>query len=197
MTNGVDFDRFADTYDDDLDSALSVSGEGREFFARERIAWLAQCLSPLRQSVDYVLDYGCGTGDTTVLLRELLGCKGMIGLDISIRSLAHARCNHGSDSCRFVTPDEHVPDGSIDVVYCNGVFHHIPVAERRGVVDYIYRCLRPGGIFALWENNPWNLGTRYVMRRCSFDRNAIKISPLTSSRLLARGGSGERLHPEA
>jgi hypothetical protein len=23
-------------------------------------------------------------------------------------------------------------------------------------VDYVYRSLRPGGLFAFWENNPWN-----------------------------------------
>ena len=33
-------------------------------------------------------------------------------------------------------------------------------------------ALRPGGLFALWENNPWNPGTRLVMRRIPFDRDA-------------------------
>ena len=63
--------------------------------------------------------------------------------------------------------------GSADLVYCNGIFHQIPVAERMAAVDYIQCCLRPGGMFALW---PWNSGTRYVMSRCTFDRNAIPIA---------------------
>jgi hypothetical protein len=25
--------------------------------------------------------------------------------------------------------------------------------------------MRPGGVVALWENNPWNPATRYVMGR--------------------------------
>jgi SAM-dependent methyltransferase len=74
------------------------------------------------------------------------------------------------------------------MVYCNGVFHHIAVAERASSLDYIRRCLRPGGLFALWENNPWNLGTRYVMSRCSFDRDAIMISPPEAARLLRAQG---------
>src|SRR5215471_13183699 len=160
MTGPAEFDQFADSYDDDLNRALSVSGEGKEFFARGRINWLARRLRP-DQQVHTVLDYGCGTGDATTLLRELLGCKDIIGLDVSVRSLEHARRKHGSDQCRFLTFDEYTPQGSIDVVYCNGVFHHIPVAQRETAVDYVYRCLRPGGMFALWENNPWNPGTRY------------------------------------
>jgi hypothetical protein len=55
-------------------------------------------------------------------------------------------------------------------------------------VDYILRCLRPGGLFALWENNPWNPGTRYVMSRIPFDRDAVTITPPQATKLLrARG----------
>jgi SAM-dependent methyltransferase len=72
----------------------------------------------------------------------------------------------------------------VDLVYCNGVFHHIPLGERNSSLDYIRRCLRPGGIFALWENNPWNPGTRYVMSQCSFDQDAIAIPATEAKHLL-------------
>ena len=39
-------------------------------------------------------------------------------------------------------------------------------------------ALRPGGLFAFWENNPWNPGTRLVMSRIPFDRDAITLSAL-------------------
>jgi SAM-dependent methyltransferase len=68
------------------------------------------------------------------------------------------------------------------------VFHHIPVADRAGSLEYIYRCLRPGGMFALWENNPWNPGTQYVMHKCEFDRDAVKIAPPEGARLLRDAG---------
>jgi SAM-dependent methyltransferase len=137
MKNVAEFDQFADSYDDDLSQALSVSGESKEFFARGRIAWLARRLKPFGQPVRSLVDYGCGVGDTTALVRELLGCETIIGLDVSVRSLERARRNHG--------------------------------------------C-------SLWENNPWNPGTQYVMHRCCFDRNAIKMSAPVASRLLAEGG---------
>jgi len=187
MSDSAEFDQFAENYDDCLNSALAASGENKEFFARERVRWLARCLQEFHQDCRSVLDYGCGVGDTTELLREVLKSESAVGLDVSTSSLERARRNHGT-TCRFLTFPEYAPDESVDVIYCNGVFHHIPPAERAASVSYIFRCLRPGGVFALWENNPWNPGTQYVMHRCDFDRDAVKISPRRAPRLIARAG---------
>ncbi len=74
------------------------------------------------------------------------------------------------------------------MVYCNGVFHHIPPAQRAQTVNYIWHSLRPGGLFALWENNPWNPGTRYVMSKIPFDHDAITLVPPEARDLLRQGG---------
>ena len=50
------------------------------------------------------------------------------------------------------------------------------------------RALRPGGLFAFWENNPWNPGTRMIMRRIPFDRDAVMVAPAAARRLLIDGG---------
>ena len=70
MSGSAEFDQFTDRYDDDLNQALAASGEGKEFFARGRVEWLAECLARLNHQSRSVLDYGCGIGDTTVLLAE-------------------------------------------------------------------------------------------------------------------------------
>lgn len=172
----VDFDLHADTYDDDLNRALAASGEDKDFFARGRVEWLGTCLKRSDEHPRTALDYGCGIGDTSVLLRDLLGVEQLVGLDVSERSLALARERHGEANFRFATFSAYTPSESLDLVYCNGVFHHIPMVERDAAVDYIYRSLRPGGLFSLWENNPWNPGTRYVMAQCVFDRDAIRLT---------------------
>jgi SAM-dependent methyltransferase len=183
-----DFDRHADTYDEDLNRALTLSGEKRDYFARQRVRWLSRCLLRLDEHPRTALDYGCGIGDTSVALRELLKVHSIIGLDVSTRSLAIARSTHGSGECHFLTFAEYNPAESMDLVYCNGVFHHIPPAQRESAIGYIYRCLRPGGLFALWENNPWNPGTRYVMDHCVFDHDAVTITPPQAGRMLSNGG---------
>jgi len=183
-----EFDQFADTYDDDLNRALSASGETKEFFARGRVYHLTSCLRRLNQRPQSVLDYGCGVGDTSPLLRELLSAESVIGLDVSVRSLGVANVRYKSPVCSFATFEDFTPNATIDLAYCNGVFHHIPLEQRSATVDYVYRCLRPGGIFAFWENNPWNPGTRYVMSQCVFDRDAITLTPLEARRMLVGGG---------
>jgi SAM-dependent methyltransferase len=111
------------------------------------------------------------------------------GVDTSSAELAAARRDFGSDGrLRFSSIDEHAPSGDMDLVYTNGVFHHIPPAERAGAVRYIRDALRPGGWLAFWENNPWNPGTRYVMSRIPFDRDAITLSAPAARRLLVAGG---------
>ena len=184
----VDFDLHADSYDDDLNRALAASGEDKDFFARGRVEWLSGCLKRRNQRPRSALDYGCGIGDTSALLHEVLGVGFVIGLDVSERSLERARERHGGPEYRFATFPAYTPNESIDMVYCNGVFHHIPVAERDAAVDYIYRALQPGGFFSLWENNPWNPGTRYVMSQCVFDRDAIRLTATEAMKRVRKRG---------
>jgi SAM-dependent methyltransferase len=58
--------------------------------------------------------------------------------------------------------------------------------DRLSGVAVVLRSLRPGGRFAFWENNPWNPGTRYVMARLEFDRDAITLTARQARRLLLR-----------
>lgn len=95
---------------------------------------------------------------------------------------------HSEERVRFVLFDKHQPNETIDLVFSNGTFHHIRPHERDDAVNYIHRSLRPGGLFALWENNPWNPATRYVMSRCSFDKNACCLSPIEARNLVQTAG---------
>jgi SAM-dependent methyltransferase len=184
----AEFDSFATSYESDLDSALSVSGESKDFFAEGRVRWLAQRLQRLKFRASSALDYGCGIGGTALLLRENLSLQSVIGLEVSARSLEVAQARHQVEGIRFLTFEQYSPAADIDLAYCNGVLHHIPLTERDHSIQYVYRTLRPGGLFALWENNPWNPGTRWVMSRCSFDRNAITLTPLETAGLARRNG---------
>jgi SAM-dependent methyltransferase len=186
----AEFDDYADpeAYDAALDRGISISGEDKSYFARGRVAWLANCLKAHSLRPLQVLDFGCGTGTATSFLLDILDPVRVIGVDTSARSIKTARRLHGSDRAHFLTVGEYEPCGEMDLVFCNGVFHHIPLAERRGAVDYIAQALRPHGLFACWENNPWNPGTRLVMKRIPFDRNAIPLSPPQARRMMASSG---------
>jgi SAM-dependent methyltransferase len=181
------FDTYAGDYDAALEQGLRLSGEGSGFFAAARAAWLGRRLAELGATPRTILDFGCGTGSATPFLLALSGAERLVGTDVSPVSLDVARREHGQDAAEFVPLDRRLPEG-LDLAYCNGVFHHILPAERAGAVARVYGALRPGGLFALFENNPWNLGTRMVMRRIPFDRDAQTLSAPQSRRLLRAGG---------
>jgi len=183
-----EFDQYAGDYESALQQGLSVSGESAEYFARARMKWLAKRLLsmhfPLKESV--AVDFGCGTGNSVEYLLSVLRCSHVVGLDTSEDSLEVARGRYDARTV-FMMP-QYFSETSVDLVYCNGVFHHIPIAERGSAVGSIFRMLRPGGCFAFWENNPWNPGTRYVMSRIPFDRDAVTLSIPTARELLSNAG---------
>lgn len=186
-----EFDQYATDYESALQQGLQVSGESSEYFAVGRVEWLSRRLVQMGIDVTQpmrMMDFGCGTGNSVQHLISHLNTKHVVGIDTSEQSLAQARQRYPSDRTLFLTPEQYEPGADLDMVFCNGVFHHIPIEARSGAVDLIRRSLKPGGIFAFWENNPWNPGTRWIMSRIPFDRDAIVLSIPTGKRLLASAG---------
>jgi SAM-dependent methyltransferase len=183
-TTTSSFDEYAASYDHALAQGLAATGEDKNYFARRRVEWLRRCLDRLGFAARSVVEFGCGTGSNISPLIELLGAASVVGLDASEKSLEIARRTLGSRAVRFYRPSEYEPTGQVDLIFCNGVFHHIQPENRRAAVEYLFRCLKPGGIFALWENNPWNPGTRHVMSRIPFDKDAITLTSMEARRTL-------------
>ena len=113
---------------------------------------------------DRVLDIGCGFGDTTQRLAELVGPTGdAVGVDVAEpfveASIAEAKAA-GIDNVDFVAGDVQVMDlpGPFDYVYSRiGImFFANPVAAFRNV----RRAMTPGGrlVGVVWRqklDNPW------------------------------------------
>jgi SAM-dependent methyltransferase len=182
------FDVYARGYDTALNQGLALAGESKEYFAAARVQWLADRLAELHATPARVLDFGCGTGGTCPALLETLGAQSVVGVDPSPDMVAVARREHDHSRLRFSTVDEMAADGTFDLVYCNGVFHHIAPADRLETLARIHASLARGGYFAFWENNPWNPGTRLVMSRIPFDRGAVLVSPPHARALLRQSG---------
>jgi SAM-dependent methyltransferase len=182
------FDAYASQYDAALTEGLSVSGETKDFFAQGRVEHLAGRMRELQFWPDSIMDFGCGTGTNSPFLLNLDRVASLLGVDVSESSLNIARRAVPDKRAAFSVLDRYRPDGRFDLVFTNGVFHHIPPSERAGAIGYIFRALRPGGLLAFWENNPWNPGTRYVMSRIPFDRDAITLTSREAEGLIRAGG---------
>lgn len=114
-----------------------------------------------------VLDFGCGTGSTTVALAENAPGSRITAIDIDSASLeiAHLRFAHHGFQDRIemlaiqpVTRLGHLPfaEASFDFILANGVLEHVvPYATRPILLREIWRLLRPGGLFFVSETpNP-------------------------------------------
>lgn len=185
--SAAEFDRFAHSYEETMARPCALSGESPEFYAEQRMQWCLRRLAPWLP-FETALDFGCGTGGSLRFLVEILGCKKVIGIDPSVESLRVARQEHPKLPLELMTASEFMPRADIPFAFCNGVFHHIDPVERHRALEYIRACLSPGGIFAFWENNPWNPVVVYSMSLNEFDRNASTLSPLKAVRLLKQGG---------
>jgi SAM-dependent methyltransferase len=182
------FDNYADRYHKVLGQALAPSGEGPHYFARARVQYLLKRLQGLGLMPEAVLDFGCGTGGSVPFLREILHPSRILGVDTSSESLLQARQEHGGDGIEFADLQDSCPRCEFQLAFCNGVFHHIAPEQRPAALRYIYDSLAPGGIFAFWENNPWNPATCYITARCEFDNEAVPISSAEARKLLHHNG---------
>ncbi len=173
-----EFDNLACDYEGSISPWMKLTGEPIDYYAGSRIEKVAAALKKHASWPRRILDFGCGVGLATPHFLAQFGsdCR-VTGVDVSPRSLEVARATYPLPNVSFCAIDQTPHDESQDLVFCNGVFHHILPEERGQAVRSVYESLRPGGLFALWENNPWHPIVKYNMSHAAIDQNAV---PLTS-----------------
>ena len=182
-----EFDQYADNYEATIaDPLRDQFASGSVFFHQRKIDVLAETLR--KNGLDPAkldwLDMGCGKGDLLSLgvkkFRKSYGC------DVSTGLLAHVE----GVEVRRQTSDTEVPfePNSIDVATAACVYHHIEPPLRLAITKSVFRALRPGGIFCIFEHNPLNPVTRKIVARCPLDINAILLPHRKSAAMLNQAG---------
>jgi SAM-dependent methyltransferase len=173
-----EFDKFADEYLATHKANLAITGEDPEYFARYKIEELAnryrtRRLPPPRR----ILDFGCGIGGSLPHLKAAFPQAELTALDVSERSLAIARSRF-SGVAKFQTYDgEAVPSPAqrYDLIFSSCVFHHVDAAEHPAILRQLRGMLADDGAMAIFEHNPLNPVSRYIVATCPFDENAVLI----------------------
>ena len=183
-----EFDCFADNYRLIHSENVRISGVDSAYFARHKLEQIRREES--EPIVDF-LDFGCGDGMLATFFGELFPGSRYTGFDISAESIRVASCRNLC-GCRFVTgePFGRLPfePESFDVVLVSCVFHHIPTCQWPETIERLAPLLRPRGRLYIFEHNPLNPVTRYIVSTCVFDRNAVLVWPKSMIRLLKAGG---------
>ena len=77
-------------------------------------------------------------------------------------------------------------DAQFDFVTAVCVYHHVPPPLRDDLTAEVRRVLKPGGVFAIIEHNPYNPVTRLIVRRTPIDAGAILLRSAETRELLLR-----------
>jgi ubiquinone/menaquinone biosynthesis C-methylase UbiE len=105
-----------------------------------------------------ILDLGCGTGSTTLLLKQAFPQAEVIGLDLSPYMLVMA--DHKARNTKLDIQFQHgkaeqtgFPDASFDLVTASLLFHETPPAVSREILRECFRLLKVGGEVAILDGN--------------------------------------------
>jgi SAM-dependent methyltransferase len=179
----IDFDSYSADYDALLHESTKLYAEDSEYFARYKVE-LVRDAAP--GAVTRVLEYGCGTGRNIGYLQAAFPDAEVVGTDVSGASLSVAAADH--PGARFEIESENLDVGRFDLIFVASVFHHIPPAERRGVMATLASRLAPGGSIDIFEHNPFNPVTRRIVSTCPFDADAVLLKPAELRDLFLQAG---------
>ena len=178
-----EFDHMASSYEELLkDPIRDRFSAGTRFFHERKLLLIKAFWASLgkpTQNLSWV-DIGCGKGD---LLR--LGAAGFgqaMGCDVSQEMMNETA---GLD-LRLQRDPAVLPfaDASADFVTAVCVYHHVPVAARASLTREVVRILKPGGVSAIIEHNPWNPATRIIVSRTPVDADAILLRMAETTQLM-------------
>ena len=177
------------SYREELDRALAFTGANHALVARARadeLVRLAERHLGEPATLD-ALDVGCGIGLTDRQLRGRFAS--LTGTDVSAAALeTAARANPGVRYERAERGLLPFGDGIFDLVFASHVLQVVPASERPRFVSELSRVTRRGGLVAVVEHNPYNPGTRLVVRRFRSEQPIVMLSPVRTKRLLRENG---------
>lgn len=174
----AEFDKFAEEYLATHKANLAVTGEEPDYFARYKIVEVARRLRAMGAAPRRILDFGCGIGNSAPHLRQAFPNAQITGVDVSEKSLAVARSRFPEAAeFRAYAPGEAppAPAEGYDLIFSACVFHHIEAEEHPSILRQLRERLAPTGAMAIFEHNPLNPVSRYIVATCPFDENAVLI----------------------
>lgn len=183
------FDKYADTYEKEIQSSINFIGKDVDFFIELKVLKIINFVNNFfpRENDINILDVGCGIGIIDSRLKRYF--KKINGIDIEPEIIERARTRNPEVNYTLYETDTFpFPDNTFEFVFAVNVFHHVPVFNREKFTSEMYRVLKPSGVVMIFEHNPYNLLTRLAVMRCEFDRDAILLRKTELLKLLSKTG---------
>jgi len=121
--------------------------------------WVRQALvDTIQGQPQRILDLGCGTGSTTLLLKQAFPQAEVIGLDLSpyMLFMADHKTRKAGLAIQYLQGNAAAttfPEASFDVVTASLLFHETPTAVSRRICQEAFRLLQVGGQMLVLDGN--------------------------------------------
>lgn len=188
----MDFNSSKDSYRETIDKQIAFAGQSHDFYTKAKADHAHRVIA--RQLPEtphpHVLDVGCGHGYIHPMITAQ-GCQ-VTGVDMANEVLALAR--EANPSNTYIAYDGQrlpFPDQTFDVVLTICVMHHVPPVQWPAFLAETRRVLRPGGIVLVYEHNPLNPMTRYVVANTDLDADAVLLRHTYLKTMLREAGFSE------
>lgn len=180
-----DFDEFANNYRNIHTQNVKLSGADSFYFAEMKVRLLKNFET--NQSLK-ILDVGCGDGVTELYMEQYFPKWNVAGIDVSSASIDEANKRNLSNASFALYNGEHIPfdDDNFDLIFMAGVLHHVAFHLHDGLMKEVCRVLKKNGNFYLYEHNPLNPFTRYLVKTCVFDKYAKLLANRYTSTLIKK-----------
>lgn len=171
--SAAQFDDFADNYRQTVDEAINFSGESIAYFASTKVECLKEGMISGTDRFE-ILDFGCGIGEFAALLANAFKQSTIYGYDPSLKSIAIAK-QRAMGLRNLVFLEEDFKAKQYDFIVVSNVFHHVKKEERISLLLNLKNALKANGRIVIFEHNPLNPLTRYVVKICPFDQDACLL----------------------
>jgi SAM-dependent methyltransferase len=182
---------YPDQYRRDVNRSIDFAGVDVDLFMRGKASSIVDMLDsnlPGGSSAANCLDVGCGIGIMHPML--LPHVARLSGADISEEAIETARSLNPAVEYRSYETRLPYADAAFDFCSAVCVMHHVPPGQWPAFVAEAWRVTRPGGLFAVYEHNPFNPLTRVAVWRCPFDHDAVLLRMRSVVDLLRAQGFG-------
>jgi ubiquinone/menaquinone biosynthesis C-methylase UbiE len=186
-----EFDQHKDSYRSDIDKAVSFSGQSHDFFTRVKAEYLIDLFKAQQRVISKapldVLDIGCGHGHIHPYLVQSDVPLKLSAVDVAATVVEEARAANPTVNYKSYEGDR-LPyeDKHFDVAYTIAVMHHVPPPQWPAFLAEMRRVVRPGGMIAIFEHNPINPLTQWIVRTCPIDQNAVLLWNRQLSKLVSQ-----------
>jgi trans-aconitate methyltransferase len=179
----VDFDDYAENYNTLLNQQLRFFDKNDHYFAEYKVNRAKEVLT---LSPTTILDFGCGVGRTCAYLQKCFPLAQVYGYDVSAQSLGEAKKNAPTVNFLSVLPSDN--SLQFDFIFIAGVLHHVSPSQRKALMHSILQRTTAQGTVMVFEHNPFNPMTRYLVSTCAFDHDAILLKPRELKALFTQAG---------